>query len=112
MPVQTFGFALFYLRGIAPKEVKSSDIYWGAVPWLGLQLIMAAIVILWPGLVTMWLQEDKPVDLDKVRIEVPVPEFVPPDPSQFLTPDPGPAAPPQPAGEAQQRGAEPAPAPQ
>jgi tripartite ATP-independent transporter DctM subunit len=107
-----FGFALFYLRGIAPKEVKSSDIYWGAVPWLGLQLIMAAIVILWPGLVTMWLQADKPVDLDKVRIEVPVPEFVPPDPSQFLTPDPGPAAPPQPAGEAQQRGAEPAPAPQ
>ena len=29
-----FGFALFYLRGIAPKEVKSSDIYWGAVPWV------------------------------------------------------------------------------
>jgi tripartite ATP-independent transporter DctM subunit len=106
-----FGFALFYLRGIAPKEVKSSDIYWGAVPWLGLQLIMAAIVILWPGLVTMWLQADKPVDLDKVRIEVPVPEFVPPDPSQFLTPDAGPAPPPQPAGEAQQRGAEPAPVP-
>ena len=30
-----FGFALFYLRGVAPKEVKSSDIYWGAVPWIG-----------------------------------------------------------------------------
>jgi TRAP-type mannitol/chloroaromatic compound transport system permease large subunit len=27
-----FGFALFYLRGVAPKEVKSSDIYWGACP--------------------------------------------------------------------------------
>jgi len=27
-----FGFALFYLRGVAPKEVKSSDIYWGALP--------------------------------------------------------------------------------
>ena len=53
-----FGFALFYLRGIAPKEVKSSDIYWGAVPWVVLQLIMAAIVIVWPQLVTAWL--DKP----------------------------------------------------
>ena len=29
-----FGFALFYLRGIAPKEVRSSDIYWGAIPWV------------------------------------------------------------------------------
>ncbi len=44
-----FGFALFYLRGIAPKEVKSSAIYWGAIPWVGLQLIMVAIVIFWPG---------------------------------------------------------------
>src|SRR6266446_291333 len=35
-----FGFALFYLRGVAPKEVKTSDIYWGALPWVGLQLIM------------------------------------------------------------------------
>src|SRR5205814_1498423 len=33
-----FGFALFYLRGIAPKEVKSSQIYWGAIPWVVLQL--------------------------------------------------------------------------
>jgi tripartite ATP-independent transporter DctM subunit len=52
-----FGFALFYLRGIAPKEVKSSDIYWGAVPWVVLQLIMAAIVIVWPQLVTAWLEK-------------------------------------------------------
>ena len=34
-----FGFALFYLRGIAPKEVKSRDIYWGSIPWIGLQLV-------------------------------------------------------------------------
>ena len=53
-----FGFALFYLRGIAPKEVKSSEIYWGAIPWVVLQLIMVAIVIAWPGLVTALL--DKP----------------------------------------------------
>ena len=43
-----FGFALFYLRGVAPKEVKSSDIYWGALPWVGLQLIMVALVIAFP----------------------------------------------------------------
>jgi tripartite ATP-independent transporter DctM subunit len=81
-----FGFALFYLRGIAPREVKTSDIYWGALPWLGLQLVMAAIVILWPGLVTMWLDKEQKIDLDKVKIEIPAPEFAPPDPSQFLPP--------------------------
>ena len=43
-----FGFALFYLRGVAPREVRSSDIYWGALPWVGLQLIMVALVIAFP----------------------------------------------------------------
>src|SRR5207237_2065123 len=50
-----FGFALFYLRGVAPKEVKSSDIYWGALPWIGLQLIMVALVIAFPSTVTALL---------------------------------------------------------
>ncbi|QWE08094.1 TRAP transporter large permease [Polynucleobacter ibericus] len=53
-----FGFALFYLRGVAPKEVKSSDIYWGALPWVALQLVMVAVVIAFPALVTTFL--DKP----------------------------------------------------
>ncbi len=53
-----FGFALFYLRGVAPKEVKSSDIYWGALPWVGLQLIMVVLVMTFPALVTTLL--DKP----------------------------------------------------
>ena len=35
-----FGFALFYLRGIAPREIRTRDIYLGAVPWLVLQLIL------------------------------------------------------------------------
>ncbi len=48
-----FGFALFYLRSVAPKEVKSSDIYWGAIPWVFLQLIMVAIVIFVPQTVTV-----------------------------------------------------------
>jgi tripartite ATP-independent transporter DctM subunit len=62
-----FGFALFYLRGIAPKEVKSSDIYWGAVPWVGLQLVLVAVIIFWPGLVTDFIP--KPAVADPARIE-------------------------------------------
>src|SRR5260221_4502945 len=44
-----FGFALFYLRGIAPPPVKTSAIYCGAIPWVLLQLLLRCIVILWPG---------------------------------------------------------------
>jgi tripartite ATP-independent transporter DctM subunit len=66
-----FGFALFYLRGVAPKEVKSSDIYWGAMPWIGLQAIMVVLVIAFPITVTGLLDKPVQVDLDKVRIEVP-----------------------------------------
>jgi tripartite ATP-independent transporter DctM subunit len=57
-----FGFALFYLRGIAPKEVKSSDIYLGAIPWVFMQLVLVAILVFWPGMVTSFL--DKPVEVD------------------------------------------------
>jgi tripartite ATP-independent transporter DctM subunit len=57
-----FGFALFYLRGIAPPEVRSSDIYWGAIPWVVLQLVLVAILIFWPGLVTNFLDAEIVVD--------------------------------------------------
>jgi hypothetical protein len=50
-----FGFALFYLRGVAPKEVKSSDIYWGALPWVGLQMLMVLLVAALPQTVTAFL---------------------------------------------------------
>jgi tripartite ATP-independent transporter DctM subunit len=53
-----FGFALFYLRGVAPPSVKSSDIYWGALPWVALQLILVAIIIFIPESVTYFV--DKP----------------------------------------------------
>ncbi|MGB6251830.1 MAG: TRAP transporter large permease subunit, partial [Bradyrhizobium sp.] len=66
-----FGFALFYLRGVAPKEVKSSDIYWGAMPWIGLQAIMVALVIAFPITVTGLLDKPLNVDLNKIKIEVP-----------------------------------------
>jgi tripartite ATP-independent transporter DctM subunit len=83
-----FGFALFYLRGIAPKEVKSSDIYWGALPWVGLQLLMAAIVIAWPGLVTAWLDKPQQIDLDKVQIDVPIENYADPPPVLPEAPNP------------------------
>jgi tripartite ATP-independent transporter DctM subunit len=66
-----FGFALFYLRGIAPKEVKSNDIYLGAIPWVVMQLILVAVLIFYPGMVTMWLDKEVKYDLDKIKIELP-----------------------------------------
>jgi len=62
-----FGFALFYIRGIAPPTVKSSDIYMGAIPWVVLQVILVAILIVWPQTVTFLL--DKPAAVDPRMIE-------------------------------------------
>ena len=66
-----FGFALFYLRGVAPKSLKSSDIYYGALPWVGLQLILVAIIIFIPETVTYFV--DKPA----VAIDVNAPSIDP-----------------------------------
>ncbi|BFM09542.1 TRAP transporter large permease [Halioxenophilus aromaticivorans] len=49
-----FGFALFYLRGVAPKNVMTADIYTGVVPFIVLQLLLLIAMAIWPGLVT-WL---------------------------------------------------------
>lgn len=68
-----FGFALFYLRGIAPKEVLTRDIYLGAIPWLGLQLLLVAIVIFWPESVTYFLDRGPKVDPSTVTIDLPPP---------------------------------------
>jgi tripartite ATP-independent transporter DctM subunit len=46
-----FGFALFYLRSVAPKQVRTSDIYWGAVPFLVVQVVMIVLVLSFPQLV-------------------------------------------------------------
>jgi tripartite ATP-independent transporter DctM subunit len=51
-----FGFALFYLRGVAPKEVKTSQIYRGALPFIVIQLIGLLLIIRYPELVR-WLLE-------------------------------------------------------
>jgi TRAP-type mannitol/chloroaromatic compound transport system permease large subunit len=49
-----FGFALFYLRGIAPTSISTAQIYKGVVPFVGIQILMLMIISLFPGLVT-WL---------------------------------------------------------
>lgn len=49
-----FGFALFYLRGVAPKEITTEQIYLGVVPFIIMQLIMLVILAYWPQLAT-WL---------------------------------------------------------
>lgn len=91
-----FGFALFYLRGIADtlykekridKPVKSNDIYLGAIPWVIMQLLLVAIVIFVPQTVTVFLDKEEKIDIDKVKIEIPAeaaPEPV--DPNDALKP--------------------------
>ena len=47
-----FGFALFYLRSVAPPTIKTTDIYWGAIPFVCIQIIMVALIIIFPGIVS------------------------------------------------------------
>ncbi|UTW44690.1 TRAP transporter large permease subunit [bacterium SCSIO 12696] len=51
-----FGFALFYLRGVAPESVATGHIYKGVIPFIAIQLSMMAVLALWPDLAT-WLPE-------------------------------------------------------
>ncbi|HAZ79608.1 MAG TPA: C4-dicarboxylate ABC transporter [Porticoccaceae bacterium] len=49
-----FGFALFYLRGVAPDTVETADMYRGVVPFIGLQLLLMLLLSVWPEIAT-WL---------------------------------------------------------
>jgi len=49
-----FGFALFYLRGVAPESVRTSQIYVGIIPFVLIQISMLGILALYPQLAT-WL---------------------------------------------------------
>lgn len=77
-----FGFALFFLRSVAPKvpfidkvtgkltdPVKTSQIYWGAVPFVFIQIVMIAIVIAFPGMVMHY--KGKPIDPSTVDYTLP-----------------------------------------
>ncbi len=48
-----FGFALFYLRGVAPKEVTTGHIYRGVIPFVGIQVLGLALLWFFPGIVTI-----------------------------------------------------------
>ncbi len=51
-----FGFALFYLRGVAPREVSTRAIYRGVMPYIAIQLVALGLLALWPALAT-WLPQ-------------------------------------------------------
>jgi len=46
-----FGFSLFYLRGVADKSIKTTEIYKGVIPFIAIQLLVLLMVILFPSLV-------------------------------------------------------------
>jgi tripartite ATP-independent transporter DctM subunit len=82
-----FGFALFYLRSVAPAKayldkitgktiapVTTGQIYWGAVPFVVIQVIMVGIVITFPGLVTDNLDRST-VDPSRIELEIPIPDY-------------------------------------
>jgi TRAP-type mannitol/chloroaromatic compound transport system permease large subunit len=49
-----FGFALFYLKGVTPPEIKLEEIYWSSVPFIALQMLCVLLIILFPFL-GLWL---------------------------------------------------------
>jgi TRAP-type mannitol/chloroaromatic compound transport system permease large subunit len=49
-----FGFALFYLRGVAPENIKTTQIYKGVTPFIAIQLLAMGLIAYWPALAT-WL---------------------------------------------------------
>ncbi len=78
-----FGFALFYLRSVAPikaytdkvthkliQPVTTMQIYWGAVPFVLIQIVMVGLIIAFPGIVSRGLDKVEKIDLDKVILQV------------------------------------------
>ncbi len=78
-----FGFALFFLRSVAPareytdkltkkliQPVTTMQIYWGAIPFVIIQIIMVGAIIAFPGIVSSGLDKKVVYDLDKVRMEM------------------------------------------
>ncbi|GAA5220568.1 TRAP transporter large permease [Membranihabitans marinus] len=50
-----FGFSLFYLKGVAPPQVKTTHLYRGIIPFISIQLVILLLVFFFPELVSMWL---------------------------------------------------------
>jgi len=69
-----FGFALFYLRSVASREIKTTDIYWGAVPFVIIQIIMVGLLIAFPQMSLVYKSDQPVIDINKVKIEIPADE--------------------------------------
>ena len=104
-----FGYALFFLRNVAPREpnldaasgqtlppVTTTDIYLGALPFVGVQLLVMVAIIVWPSLIRLDIGRVPALDDATVlrvlnrfgRDDVPyTPDQAPPDPLQWLKDD-------------------------
>ena len=95
-----FGFALFFLRSVAATEdytdrvtgkriarITTEQIYWGAVPFVLIQLVMVTLIITFPGLVSGGLAAKQDVNIDKIRIELPSGAPAPTDNDPFRSQD-------------------------
>ena len=83
-----FGFSLFFLRSVAPPTVKTSEIYWGAIPFVFIQILMVGLVIVFPQMVTFGLDKTVAVDLDSIKIEVPDYDYSTPPPLELPSEQP------------------------
>ncbi|HWV42364.1 TRAP transporter large permease subunit [Pseudorhodoplanes sp.] len=95
-----FGFALFYLRSVAPRSpyidrvtgkqmppVTTGEIYWGSVPFVIIQCIMVALVIIFPGMVMHYKGAQTTIDPAKIEEQLKgLPGIEMPPPIQFDTP--------------------------
>ncbi|CAG1008305.1 C4-dicarboxylate TRAP transporter large permease protein DctM [Burkholderiales bacterium] len=83
-----FGFALFYLRSVAPATeyvdkltkktmapITTGQIYWGAVPYVCIQVIMVGLVILFPQMVLVYKDELPKIDPSRMEIQIPTMDF-------------------------------------
>ena len=102
-----FGFALFYLRSVAPSKtytdkitkramapVTTGQIYWGAIPYVIIQCIMVGIVIAFPQMVLVYKSAETGVDPTKIEINIPTMDTGTPEPVEI--PGAAPGTPPTP----------------
>jgi TRAP-type mannitol/chloroaromatic compound transport system permease large subunit len=88
-----FGYALFYLRSVAPSEeyidrvtgkrvapLTTGQIYWGVIPFVIMQLLMVGTVITFPRMVTGVLDKGTGVNPNAIHFEAPVPQDTSPPP--------------------------------
>ena len=78
-----FGFALFYLRSVAPKEdyrdritgqtiakVTTGQIYWGSIPFIVIQIVMVVLELLYPGMVTHYKADRPQVNVEDIKLDM------------------------------------------